>query len=594
MPNAPQNAHEHVKRWVNEMADLCKPDQVVWCDGSEAERDRLTAEAVKSGVLIPLNQQKLPGCYLHRSNPTDVARTEHLTFVCTANKDDAGPNNNWMSPADGKAKLTELYRGAMRGRTMYVVPFIMGPAGSSFSKVGIEITDSIYVALSMRIMTRMGKIALDHLGKSDDFTRCLHSLGDLSPDRRYICHFPETNEVWSIGSGYGGNALLGKKCLALRIASWLGKKEGWLAEHMLILGITTPEGKKHYVTGAFPSACGKTNLAMLVPPASMPGWKVETLGDDIAWLRPGKDGRLYALNPEAGFFGVAPGTSMKTNPNAMKTIQKNTIYTNVALKPDGTVWWEGHDDPPVEGMLDWQGRPWDPKGSEKAAHPNSRFTAPASQCPSLSPDWEKPEGVPISAMLFGARRQRRVPLVYEAFDWQHGTFLGATLSSETTAAATGKVGVLRRDPMAMQPFCGYNFGDYFGHWLNVGKSLANPPKIFRVNWFRTDEHGKFLWPGYGENLRVLKWVLERCEGKNGETNAKKTAIGYVPTAGAIDIRGLAMTGAALDSLLKVDPVEWYEAVSLQAEYFENFGDHTPAGIWHEAANLSRRVSGITA
>jgi phosphoenolpyruvate carboxykinase (GTP) len=583
--------NEHVKRWVTEMADLCKPDQVVWCDGSEEERERLTAEAVKTGVLIPLNQQKMPGCYLHRSHPSDVARTEHLTFVCTSDKEEAGPNNNWMAPADGKAKLSDLFRGAMRGRTMYVVPFIMGPAGSKFSKVGVEITDSIYVVLNMRIMTRMGRAAMEHLGASDDFTRCLHSLGDLSPDRRYICHFPESNEIWSIGSGYGGNALLGKKCLALRIASYLGRKEGWLAEHMLILGITTPEGKKHYVTGAFPSACGKTNLAMLVPPASMPGWKVETLGDDIAWLRPGADGRLWAINPEAGFFGVAPGTSLKTNPNAMKTIAKNTIYTNVALKPDGTVWWEGHDEPPVEGMLDWQGKPWDPKSGEKAAHPNSRFTAPAGQCPSISPDWEKPEGVPISAILFGARRQRRVPLVYEAESWEHGTFLGATLSSETTAAATGKVGVLRRDPMAMQPFCGYNFGDYFAHWLNVGKKLASPPKIFRVNWFRTDEHGKFLWPGYGENLRVLKWILERCESR-GE--AVQTAIGLVPAPGAITTRGTNVPGAAMDQLLKVDPLEWYEAVGLQAEYFDKFEEHTPAGIWHQHANLARRVSGIVA
>jgi phosphoenolpyruvate carboxykinase (GTP) len=581
--------NEHVQRWVKEIADLTKPDQVVWCDGSDEERERLTAEAVKTGILMPLNQEKMPGCYLHRSHPSDVARTEHLTFVCTVDKDDAGPNNNWMAPQDAKEKVGALFKGAMKGRTLYVVPFMMGPAGSKFSKVGVEITDSIYVVLNMRIMTRMGKVALEQLGGSNDFTRCLHSLGDLSPDRRYIAHFPESNEVWSIGSGYGGNALLGKKCMALRIASWLGKKEGWLAEHMLILGITSPEGKKHYITGAFPSACGKTNLAMLVPPASMPGWKVETVGDDIAWLRPGADGRLWAVNPEAGFFGVAPGTSSKTNPNAMKTIAKNTIYTNVALKPDGTVWWEGHDEPPVDGMLDWQGRPWTPGGEEKAAHPNSRFTAPAGQCPSISPEWENPEGVPISAILFGARRQRRVPLVYEAESWQQGTFLGATLSSETTAAATGKVGVLRRDSMAMQPFCGYNMGDYFNHWLSVGKKLSNPPKIFRVNWFRTDEHGKFLWPGYGENLRVLKWILERCEGR-GE--AVKTAIGYLPPTSAITQRGLSIPGAALDALLKVDPLEWYEAVGLQSEYLEKYGDHTPAGIWHEHANLARRVSGM--
>ena len=581
--------NEHVSRWVNEIADLCKPDQVVWCDGSEEERQRLTAEAVSTGVLIPLNQEKMPGCYLHRSHPTDVARTEHLTFVCPDNKEDAGPNNNWMAPADAKAKLTELFRGSMKGRTLYVVPFLMGPAASPFSKVGVEITDSIYVVLNMRIMTRMGKVALEHLASSNEFTRCLHSLGDLSPDRRYICHFPQSNEVWSIGSGYGGNALLGKKCLALRIASALGRDQGWLAEHMLILGITSPEGKKHYITGAFPSACGKTNLAMLVPPATMKGWKVETLGDDIAWLRPGADGRLYAINPEAGFFGVAPGTSLKTNPNAMKTIARNTIYTNVALKPDGTVWWEGHDEPPVEGMLDWQGRPWAPGGEEKAAHPNSRFTAPAGQCPSISPEWEKPEGVPIDAILFGARRQRRVPLVYEAFSWQHGTFLGATLSSETTAAATGKVGVLRRDSMAMQPFCGYNMGDYFAHWLNVGKKLTNPPRIFRVNWFRTDENGKFIWPGFGDNLRVLKWILERCEGR-GE--AVETAVGYLPAPGAINVTGLNLPGASMDQLLKVDPLEWYEAVHLQHEFLEKLGEHTPAGIWQEHGNLARRVAGM--
>ena len=583
--------NEHLSRWVTEVAGLCKPEQVVWCDGSEAERDRLTAEAVRTGVLLPLNPEKLPGCYLHRSSPTDVARTEHLTFVCTNNPEDAGSNTNWMAPADAKAKVGELFRSAMVGRTLYVVPFLMGPVGSKFSKVGVEITDSLYVVLNMRIMTRMGRVALLQLGGGDEFTRCLHSLGDLSPDRRFICHFPESNEVWSVGSGYGGNALLGKKCLALRIASWLGKKQGWLAEHMLILGVTNPEGKTHYITGAFPSACGKTNLAMLVPPASMPGWKVTTVGDDIAWLHPGEDGRLWAINPEAGFFGVVPGTSTRTNPNAMATIGRNTIYTNVALRPDGTVWWEGHDDPPVDGMLDWQGRPWTKASGEKAAHPNSRFTAPASQCPSISPEWQNPEGVPVSAILFGARRQRRVPLVYQAESWDHGTLLGATLSSETTAAAVGKVGVLRRDSMAMQPFCGYNMGDYFGHWLTVGKALANPPHIFRVNWFRTDDTGKFIWPGFGENLRVIKWILERCEGSG---SADKTAIGWVPSHGAINTAGLGISGAAMDQLLKVDPIDWYEVVSLQSHYFQSFGDHTPAGIWREHSNLVQRVSGIAA
>jgi phosphoenolpyruvate carboxykinase (GTP) len=581
--------HPAIKQWVDEISALTTPDRVVWCDGSEAEKDRLIQECVATGELIELNQQKLPGCYLHRSAPHDVARTEHLTFVCTQAKDDAGPNNNWMSPPDARAKLTPLFKGAMKGRTMYVVPFLMGPPGSKFSKVGVEITDSKYVVLNMRVMTRVGQVALEHLGSSDDFTRCLHSLGDLSPDRRFICHFPEDNTVWSVGSGYGGNALLGKKCMALRLASWLGKKEGWLAEHMLILGLTTPEGKKHYITAAFPSACGKTNLAMLVPPATMPGWKAETVGDDIAWLRPGDDGRLWAVNPEAGFFGVVPGTSHKTNPNAFDMIQHDTIYTNVALRPDGTVWWEGHDDPPPPEALDWQGRPWTPSSPEKAAHPNSRFTTPAKQCASISPEFENPKGVPIDAMLFGARRQRRVPLVYQSWSWQHGTFLGATLSSETTAAATGKVGVLRRDPMAMLPFCGYNMGDYFGHWLEVGKKLTRPPKIFRTNWFRTGENGKFLWPGFGDNLRVLKWILERCEGR-GE--AVETPIGQVPSKNAIDRKGTDLSDEAMAMLLKVDPADWAEAVHGQEDFLNSFGTRLPKGIREEHEGLAHRIHDV--
>ena len=578
--------HAGIRRWVDEIAAMTRPERILFCDGSEAERAELTAECVASGELIELNQQKMPGCYLHRSASHDVARTEHLTFVCTEAKDDAGPNNNWMPPGEAIAKLTPLFSGVMKGRTMYVVPFLMGPPGSRFSKVGVEITDSKYVVLSMRIMTRVGQAALDHLGSSDDFTRCLHSLGDLSPERRFIMHFPEKNAVWSIGSGYGGNALLGKKCMALRLASWMAKKEGWLAEHMLILGLEDPQKRVHYIAGAFPSACGKTNMAMLLPPAALPGWKTTTVGDDIAWLRPGADGRLYAVNPEAGFFGVVPGTSHRTNPTATDMIQRNTIFTNVALRPDGTPWWEGHDDPAPPQALDWQGRPWTPASTEKAAHPNSRFTTPATQCATLSPEFENPEGVPIDAIIFGARRQRRIPLVFKARDWRHGTFLGATLSSETTAAATGKVGVLRRDPMAMWPFCGYNMGDYFQHWLDIGETLAKPPKIFRVNWFRTNAAGRFLWPGFGENLRVLKWILDRHEGRG---TAVDTAIGAVPTPDAIDRTGLTLTDADMAELLKVDPAEWVEAVAGQEELLRMFGDRMPKDLVREHEELARRI-----
>jgi phosphoenolpyruvate carboxykinase (GTP) len=578
--------HAGIRKWVDDVAAMTKPDRILVCDGSEGERDQLIRECLVSGELIELNQATLPGCYLHRSAPHDVARTEHLTFVCTEREEDAGPNNNWMPPGEAKAKLTGLFTGAMSGRTMYVVPFLMGPPGSRFSKVGVEITDSKYVVLSMRVMTRAGNIALDHLGTSDDFTRCLHSVGDLSPDRRFIMHFPESNSVWSIGSGYGGNALLGKKCLELRLASWLARSEGCLAEHMLILGLQSPEVTKHYVAGAFPSACGKTNLAMLLPPVSMPGWKTATVGDDIAWLRPGSDGRLWAVNPEFGFFGVVPGTSHRTNPTAFNMIQRNTIYTNVALRPDGTPWWEGHDDPPPPEAIDWQGRPWTPKSPEKAAHPNSRFTTPASQCSTLSPEFDNPNGVPIDAILFGARRQRRVPLVYESWNWQHGTFLGATLSSETTAAATGKVGVLRRDPMAMRPFCGYNMGDYFAHWLDVGASLAKPPLIFRVNWFRTDEEGRFLWPGFGDNLRVLEWALERTEGRG---KALATPIGYIPPIEGLDRKGLNMSDEDLAALLRVDPAEWVEAVAGQEDFFRMFGRHMPQALWDEHWSLAHRI-----
>jgi phosphoenolpyruvate carboxykinase (GTP) len=580
------SVHPAIEKWAKEIAGVTTPDQVVYCDGSAEEGERITRECLATGELIELNQKKMPGCYLHRSAPHDVARTEHLTFISTEQQEDAGPNNNWMAPSEARAKLTPLFQGAMKGRTMYVVPFLMGPPGSRFSKVGVEITDSRYVVLNMRIMTRVGKAALDHLGSSGDFTKCLHSLGDLSPDRRYIVHFPEENTVWSIGSGYGGNALLGKKCMALRLASWLGRKEGWLAEHMLILGLKDPKGSMHYITGAFPSACGKTNLAMLVPPVSMPGWQAWTVGDDIAWMRPGPDGRLWAVNPESGFFGVVPGTSRSTNPNAFDMIQRNTIYTNVALRPDGTPWWEGHDDPKPAQALDWQGRPWTPDSKEKAAHPNSRFTVPAAQCASISPEFENPEGVPIDAMLFGARRQRRVPLVFEARSWQHGTFLAATLSSETTAAATGRVGVLRRDPMAMLPFCGYNMGDYFSHWLQLGKALERPPKIFRVNWFRTNDQGRFLWPGFGDNLRVLQWVLERCEGRG---KAVDTPIGYTPAMDAINRTGLDLSDDVMSVLLKVDPAEWVEAVAGQEDFLKSFGSRMPDAMWNEHEALARRI-----
>jgi len=575
-----------VKKWVLEMVGLCQPDRVVWCDGSDEERKHLTAEAIKSGEVSELDQEKLPGCLLHRTAINDVARTEQLTFICTDKQEEAGPTNNWMSSADAYSKLGKLFNGSMKGRTMYVVPFIMGVAGSPFSKVGVEITDSIYVVLNMRIMARMGDIALKELGESSDFTKCLHSKHELDIERRFICHFPKDNTIWSIGSGYGGNVLLGKKCLALRIASYLGRQEGWMAEHMLILGVQNPEGEIFYVAGAFPSACGKTNLAMMVPPASMPGWKVWTLGDDIAWMRVGPDGRLWALNPEAGFFGVVPGTNSKSNPNAMKTISKNTIYTNVLLKPDNTVWWEGHDDPAPERGIDWQGRPWTPACGEKGAHPNSRFTAPASQCPSIAPNWDDPHGVPISAILFGARRATVMPLIYQSFNWQHGTYVGATVSSETTAAALGAQGVVRRDPMAMLPFCGYNMAEYFTHWLEMGKKLTSPPKIFNVNWFRRDESGEFPWPGFGDNLRVLKWVTERCKDSG---KAVETPVGYTPGVDGIDITGLDISAETMDFLTRIDKDAWVDELKNREEWFQNFGYSLPIEITQEHQALAERL-----
>ncbi len=572
--------------WVEEMAKLCQPDKIVWCDGSEEEKIRLTRQAIECGEVEELNQEKLPSCLYARSAENDVARVEHLTFICSRSQKDAGPTNNWMDPREAYKKLGDIFRGSMRGRTMYVVPFLMGIPGSPFNKIGIELTDSIYVVLNMRIMTRMGKVALDELGSSSDFTRGLHSKADLRVDRRYICHFPEDNTIWSVGSNYGGNVLLGKKCLALRIASWLGRKEGWMAEHMLIVGVENPRGEIHYLAGAFPSACGKTNLAMLVPPPSLRGYKVWTVGDDIAWLRIGSDGRLWAINPEAGFFGVAPGTNWKTNPNAMATIQRNTIFTNVLKKLDGTVWWEGLEDLPAEG-IDWRGRPWTSTSGEKGAHPNSRFTAPASQCPSISPEWENPRGVPISAIIFGGRRARVAPLVYQSFDWQHGVFVGASMASETTAAATGRVGVVRRDPMAMLPFCGYNMGDYFRHWLNMGRKIPHPPKLFHVNWFRMDETGKFIWPGFGDNLRVLEWIIERVTGK---AEAVESPIGYLPKANSINLEGLNISREKLEStLLNIDLDDWIAEAESQMEFFNKIGDTLPQEILQEHQKLLKRL-----
>jgi len=584
---SPASLHPAVTDWVDECARLTQPDRIHWCDGSEEEYRALIAGMVQDGTLLELNSQKNPGSYLHRSHPSDVARSENLTFICTEQKDDAGPTNNWMSPREAIDKLTPLFRGAMRGRTLYVVPYLMGPAGSPYSRMGIELTDSAYVAASLKIMTRMGKVALDHLGGSDQFVRGLHSLGDLSPDRRFVCHFPEQRLIWSIGSGYGGNALLPKKCFALRIGSWIGRNEGWLAEHMLILGLEDPEGRVTYIAAAFPSACGKTNLAMLVPPSSYKGWKVWTVGDDIAWMHFGKDGRLYAVNPEAGFFAVAPGTSSKTNPNMVATIARNTIFTNVALKPDRTPWWEGSDEPAPIEAIDWQGKPWTRGSLSKAAHPNSRFTTPAGQCPAISPRFNDPQGVPISAILFGGRRARVAPLVFEAFDWRHGVFLGATMGSETTAAATGQVGVIRRDPMAMIPFCGYNMGDYFNHWLKVGAKSDEAPAIFHVNWFQTGDDGSYLWPGFGENLRVLRWILARCRG---EADAMRTPIGFLPTPKSLDLAGLDLPEDSLRRLLSVDVEAWTRELADMKTFFEKFGHRLPEELWQEHDRLSHRLS----
>jgi len=575
--------------WVNEMAALTKPDRIVWCDGTPEEKTKLTAEAVEQKVLEPLNQEKLPGCYLHRSNPNDVARVENLTFICSETKEQAGPTNNWMEPKEAYAKLGKLFDGSMKGRTMYVVPYIMGPAGSALSKVGVELTDSIYVVLNMRIMTRMGRIALNMLGDSDDFNRGLHSMLDINPERRFICHFPQDNTIWSIGSGYGGNVLLGKKCLALRIGSALGQKEGWLAEHMLILGVESPEGEMTYVAAAFPSACGKTNFAMMIPPKRFKGWKIWTVGDDIAWMRVGTDGRLYAVNPENGYFGVAPGTSYESNPNAMKTVMKDTIFTNVARTPDGDVWWEGKDGPIPAEVIDWKGNPWTSKSTEKAAHPNSRFTAPAKNNPWLSKFADDPDGVPISAIIFGGRRATTIPLVMQAFNWLNGVFFGATLGSETTAAATGKVGIVRRDPFAMLPFCGYNMGEYFQHWLAMQSNITNPPKVFLVNWFRKGKDGKFLWPGFGENMRVLKWIVDRARLRVG---GQETIFGWVPKAGDLDLSGLDIAHEKVDDATHIDLEEWEKELASYGEFFDTLGTAMPRALKLHRELLLARIEAV--
>jgi phosphoenolpyruvate carboxykinase (GTP) len=572
------------ERWVEEVAATTRPERVVWCDGSEAESQRLREQMIADGTLQELNQKEAPGCTLHRSHPSDVARTEHLTFIASRKQESAGPTNNWMSPEDAREKVGPLFKGAMQGRTMYVIPYVMGPLGSPFSKVGVEVTDSAYVVANMRIMTRMGAPALQQLGGGEEFVPGLHSLGDLSPDRRFIVHYPEERLIWSVGSGYGGNALLGKKCFALRIASTMARDQGWMAEHMLILELELPTGEIHYVAAAFPSACGKTNLAMLVSPLEKLGYKVRTIGDDIAWLRPGPDGRLWAVNPEAGFFGVVPGTGPDTNPNALATIAHDTIYTNVAVTPDGIPWWEGKTKTPPAELIDWQGKPWDRTG--KAAHPNSRFTVAARQCPSMSSKWEDPQGVPISAIIFGGRRARVAPLVFQSRDWDHGVFVGATMGSETTAAATGKVGVVRRDPMAMLPFCGYNMGDYFGHWLKMGKAVSKPPAIFHVNWFRQDDAGRFLWPGFGENLRVLLWMIDRVKGQG---KAQETAIGHVPTLDALNLEGLDVPRADMEKLLRVERDEWAAEVPEMRAFFERFGDHLPQEMTRQLDALAHEL-----
>jgi len=589
MATAPQHVtslaflSREVTAWVDEVARLTLPARIVWCDGSEAEFQALQRELTASKSLLALDQSSFPGCYLYRSDPSDVARVEHLTYICTKSQEDAGPNNHWMDPAEAHAKMDALFAGCMKGRTLYVVPYCMGPVDSPFARCGVEITDSAYVVLNMKLMTRMGRPALERIAREAKFVKGLHSIGELRPDRRFIMHFPEELAIKSFGSGYGGNALLGKKCHALRIASWQARTEGWLAEHMLIVGIENPQGEIHYLACAFPSACGKTNLAMLIPPESYKGWKVWTVGDDIAWLHPGKDGRLYAINPESGYFGVVPGTNAKTNRNAFEMIHRDTLFTNVGLTADNQPWWEGL--PEGRPAADWQGRPYDPANGP-AAHPNSRFTVAAKQNPSYSKMADAPGGVPISAIVFGGRRRTLAPLVYQARNWPHGVLVGAGVASETTAAAVGAVGVVRRDPMAMKPFAGYNFGDYWSHWINVGAKLKSPPQIFHVNWFRQSEAGKFLWPGYGENLRVLRWIIDRCKGT---AQARDTAIGRLPNPGDLDTQRLDLAPGALDELLAVNPSLWQAELAAIGEYLAEYGTRVPQALKTELADALDRV-----